>query len=284
MSVSIYLRRIGDVLVLAGLGFCSAAIIMMVALPSYAQQAKKEILREQVNPKTGDSLDPWFGGNWQFGAFGSVSNNPYRGTDSVDMGLLPLVAYDAERMHIGIDGVDIKFFQNDYFSASVIGSLRTEPFENDDGNYLRGMKERDMAYEAGLGFSARIWRGELVGNYLTDVNDAHDGHQIDVSYFVPVQWGDVNFNWGAGVGWQSEKLVDYTVGVRRNEVRSDRSYYAPDAAFVPHLDLTVAYPITEELNLIGTGGFQYLTDEYTDSPLIDEDYIMSVGVGLVYTF
>ena len=105
MSVSIYLRRIGDVLVLTGLGFCSAAIIMMVALPSYAQQAKKEILREQVNPKTGDSLDPWFGGNWQFGAFGSVSNNPYRGTDSVDMGLLPLVAYDAERMHIGIDGV-----------------------------------------------------------------------------------------------------------------------------------------------------------------------------------
>lgn len=284
MSVSYVLRRTGDVMVLIGLGLCSAAILMMVAFPAYAQQAKKENLRELVNPKTDDGLDPWFGGNWQVGAFGSVSNNPYRGTDSADFGGLPFVAYDAERMHIGIDGIDIKYFANDYFTASVIGSLRSEPFDNDNGDYLRGMKERDMAFEAGLGFSARIWRGSLDANYLTDVNDAHDGHEVDVSYSVPVQWGDVNFDWGAGVTWQSKKLVDYNVGVRRDEVRNDRAFYAPDAAFVPHLDLTVAYPITEKLHLIGTGGLEFLTDEYTDSPLIDEDYIMSAGVGLVYTF
>ncbi|WP_258548755.1 MULTISPECIES: MipA/OmpV family protein [Thalassospira] len=284
MSENYVLHRAGNSMLFAGVTLCLTALLILFMSPAQAQQAKKETLRDQVNPKTGDALDPWFGGNWQVGAFGGVSNNPYRGTDDVELGLLPIVAYDSERMHIGVDGIDIKFFKNDVFSASVIGALRMEPFDNGDGNYLRGMEERDMAFEAGIGFSADIWRGSLITNYLTDVNDAHDGHQVDMSYVVPEQWGDVGFSWGGGVTWQSDKLVDYMVGVRRKEVRSDRAYYAPDAAFIPHIDFTVTYPLTEQIMLIGTHGFQYLPDQYTDSPIIDEDYVFSAGIGLVYSF
>lgn len=271
-------------MVLMGLGLCSAAIILMLAFPAVAQQGKKEILREQINPKTGDAEDPWFGGNWQLGAIGKVGTSPYRSADTTKFGALPLVAYDAERMHIGTDGIDVKVFRNQYFSASILGSIRSKPYDSGDGDYLRGMDDRDMAFEAGAGFSARIWRGSLVAHHLFDVSGTHDGQEIDLSYFLPMQWGDVNFKWGGGVTWQSDKLVDHMAGVRRTEVRADRNYYAPDAAFIPHLDLTVTYPVTERFSLIGTGGFQYLPDQYTDSPIIDEDYVLSAGLGLVYTF
>ncbi len=283
MSFNHVLRRSGDIMLLTGLGLCTMAIILMIAAPVHAQQGRREILREQVNPNA-DSEDPWLGGDWQFGAFGQIESNPYRGADSTDLGGLPLLAYDAERMHIGIDGIDIKAWQNDFASLSVIGGFRDGPFESGDSNYLRGMKDTDMGYDVGIGFSTRLWRGELIGNYLTDVADTHNGHEVDVSYFVPLQLGDVNFEWGAGVTWQSENLVDYGTGVSRAEVRSDRAYYAPDATFLPHLDVTVAYPLTESLNIIGTGGFIYLSDEYTDSPIIDDDYVLSAGLGLVYTF
>ena len=161
MSFNHVLRRSGDIMLLTGLGLCTMAIILMIAGPVHAQQGRREILREQVNPNA-DSEDPWLGGDWQFGAFGQIESNPYRGADSTDLGGLPLLAYDAERMHIGIDGIDIKAWQNDFASLSVIGGFRDGPFESGDSNYLRGMKDTDMGYDVGIGFSTRLWRGELI--------------------------------------------------------------------------------------------------------------------------
>ncbi|MBX2829689.1 MAG: MipA/OmpV family protein [Rhodospirillales bacterium] len=275
-------------MLVAGLGICSLALMTVLSSGSaYAQSAntgQRELIRDQINPKTEDALKPWLGGDWQIGALGGISSNPYRGADSTDLIALPMLAYDAERLHIGIDGIDAKVWTNDFASVSLIGNLRMEPFDSGDSTYLNGLKDRDMAYELGVGGSLRLWRGELKASYLTDVNDAYGGHEVDVGYYVPMDWGKANFNFGGGVTWQSEDLTDHNVGVRRNEVRSDRAFYAPDAAFIPHLDLSIIYPLTESFAIVGTSGVEFLPDEYSDSPLIDEDYVLSVGLAVVYTF
>jgi outer membrane scaffolding protein for murein synthesis (MipA/OmpV family) len=255
--------------------------------PAFAQTAtpgQREIIREQVNPQTEDALKPWLGGDWQVGAFGQVSNNPYRGADSVEAGALPVLAYDAERLHIGLDGIDAKLWENDFASVSLLGGLRMEPFDSGDSTYLNGLKDRDMAFEAGLGGSLRLWRGELRANYLTDVNDAHGGHEVDVGYYLPTNYDKIRFSFGGGVTWQSEELVDHNVGVRRNEIRSDRGFYAPDAAYIPHLDFSITYPVTEQFAVVGTSGARFLPDQYTDSPIIEDDYVLSAGIILVYNF
>ncbi|WP_254870265.1 MipA/OmpV family protein [Thalassospira sp. HF15] len=280
-------RRLGDVMVLGGLGICTAAIIIMLGGNAHAQTAnpgQREIIREQVNPQTEDALKPWLGGNWQIGALGRVSSNPYRGADSADLSALPALAYDAERLHIGLDGIDAKVFKNEFASVSILGNVRMEPFDPDDSSYLNGLEDRDMAFEAGVGGLLRLWRGELRANYLTDLNDAYGGHEVDVAYYLPTNYERFRFNFGGGVTWQSEELVDYNVGVRRSEVRSDRGFYAPDAAFIPHLDFSVTYPVTEQFAVVGTSGVRFLPDEYTDSSIIEDDYVLSAGLVLVYNF
>ncbi|MBC06696.1 MipA/OmpV family protein [Thalassospira sp.] len=268
----------------------SAIAITLTAVFSgqaYAQTAtpgQREIIREQVNPQTDDALKPWLGGNWQLGAIGRVSSNPYRGADSVDPSALPVLAYDAERLHIGLDGIDAKVWKNEFASVSILGGLRMEPFDPGDSSYLNGLEERDMAFEAGVGGSLRLWRGEFRANYLTDLNDAYGGHEIDVGYYLPTNYEKFQFNFGGGVTWQSEELVDYNVGVRRNEVRADPGFYAPGAAFIPHLDFSVTYPVTERFAVVGTSGVRFLPDEYTDSSIIEDDYVLSAGLVLVYNF
>ncbi|NIY77503.1 MipA/OmpV family protein [Thalassospira sp. HF15] len=274
-------------MVLGGLGICTAAIIIMLGGNAHAQTAnpgQREIIREQVNPQTEDALKPWLGGNWQIGALGRVSSNPYRGADSADLSALPALAYDAERLHIGLDGIDAKVFKNEFASVSILGNVRMEPFDPDDSSYLNGLEDRDMAFEAGVGGLLRLWRGELRANYLTDLNDAYGGHEVDVAYYLPTNYERFRFNFGGGVTWQSEELVDYNVGVRRSEVRSDRGFYAPDAAFIPHLDFSVTYPVTEQFAVVGTSGVRFLPDEYTDSSIIEDDYVLSAGLVLVYNF
>ena len=266
-----------------------AAVASGAAFSSQAQaqtatSGQREIIREQANPQTEDALKPWLGGNWQIGALGKVSSNPYRDADSTDFTALPALAYDAERLHIGLDGIDAKVLKNEFASLSIIGNLRMEPFDTGDSSYLNGLEERDMAFEAGIGGSLRVWRGEFRANYLTDLNDAYGGHEVDVGYYLPTNYGRFQFNVGGGVAWQSEELVDYNVGVRRNEVRSDRGFYASDAAFIPHLDFSVTYPVTEQFAVVGTSGVRFLPDEYTDSPIIEDDYVLSAGLILVYNF
>ena len=272
----------------------NAAVILLAATSSVALSdtvqaqtatpGQREIIREQVNPWTEDALKPWLGGNWQIGALGRVSSNPYRGADSADLTVLPALAYDAERLHIGLDGIDAKVWKNEFASVSILGNVRMEPFDPDDSRYLTGLEDHDMAFEAGIGGSLRVWRGELQASYLTDLNNAYGGHEVDVSYYLPTEYENFSFNFGAGVTWQSEDLADYNVGVRRNEVRSDRAFYAPDAAFIPHLDFSVTYPVTERFAVVGTSGVNFLPDEYTDSPIIEDDYVLSAGLILVYNF
>lgn len=275
---------VGNGLILLGTGLCASALMLVISTSANAQQSTTDIPRKEANYKQEEVADPWLGGVWQFGAFGQIESNPYRGADTIDIGGLPLLAYDADRLHIGTDGISVTAWENDYASFSVIGDLRMKPFDDGDSAYLRGMHERDMAYEVGGEFSSRLWRGELAASYLTDANDAHDGHEVDLTYTIPMDWQDVTFDWSGGVRWQSEKLANYHVGVSGTEVRSDRSAYDADAAFIPHLDLSVTYPITESLVLLGSGGVELLPDSYTDSPLIEDDYVYSIGIGLVYNF
>jgi outer membrane scaffolding protein for murein synthesis (MipA/OmpV family) len=264
-----------------------ALVSLAFSAQAYAQPAtsgQKDAIGNQSNPQAENTVDPWFGGNFQIGAFGRVSSNPYRGADSADLNALPVLAYDAERLHIGFDGIDAKVLKNDFATVSILGALRMEPFDPDDSGYLNGLEERDMAFEAGVGGSLRMWRGEFRAKYLTDVNDAYGGHELDVGYYLPTKYERFRFNFGGGVTWQSEELVDYNVGVRRNEVRSDRGFYAPDAAFIPHIDFSVTYPVTEQFVVVGTSGVRFLPDEYTDSPIIEDDYVLSAGLVLVYSF
>lgn len=230
------------------------------------------------------AADPWLGGKWQIGALGTVSTSIYRDGDDWELGGLPMVAYDAERLHVGVDGLRATVWQNDRFSVSAIGSVRFSPFDSGDGPYLAGMEDRDLAFEAGASFSAQVGPGEITASHLFDVSDAHNGQEVDISYSQPTQLSAVTLVWGGGVTWQSEKLTQYMVGVNRREARANRAYYNPDDAFIPHLDLTVSYPVYDGLALIGKTGVQFLPDVYTDSPIVDKDYLVSFALGVVYTF
>ncbi|WP_417844606.1 MipA/OmpV family protein [Thalassospira sp.] len=286
-----------------GVGFCAFAVMLTLAEMAHAEPAEpavQEIATATIKPtqtepvmaelpanipgNTAPNADPWLGWTWQIGAMGEVSTSIYRDGDDWKPGGLPLIAYDAERLHVGIDGLRVTAWKNDRFSVSAIGSVRMSPFDSGDGPYLAGMEDRDTAFEAGAEFTAKAGAGEIKASHLFDVSDAHDGQEIDVSYSQPTQVQAVTLVWGGGVTWQSEDLTDYMAGVRRNEVRSDRAYYKPDAAFIPHLDLMASYPLYDSLVLIGKTGIQYLPDAYTDSPIVDEDYILSLSFGAVYTF
>ena len=277
-------RFLAFVAIAVGAGFCTFAIMMALAQAETLGTLSGPVERTESVLKAPDDADPWLGGDFQLGVVGGVATNIYRDDDGTDGFVLPYIAYDAARLHIGLDELRVTAWENDRFSVSAIGSVRFKPFDADDGPYLAGMKDRDTAFEAGLALAAQVGPGEIQLSSLFDVSGVHHGQQVDVSYHQTSAIRSVNLEWGGGVTWQSRDLADYMVGVRRNEVRANRAFYEPDDAFIPYLDLVASYPLSESVTLLGQTGVQYLPDAYTDSPIVDKDYVFSLGVGMIYAF
>jgi outer membrane protein len=228
--------------------------------------------------------DQWLKGRWQLGAVGNVETSPYRGADDYELGGLPWISFDSERLHVGIDGITAKIVQGNWGSVSILGDLRQKPFDDDDSSYLRGLHDRDWAFETGVAYDRKVGPGDAHIEYLHDVSGEHDGQQADATYTVPFQTGRFHYEVGGGVMWRDSDLNNYYVGVEPGEARADRAAYSADSAFLPHLDASVGYQLTQQMIVRANASATFLPDEYKDSSIIDEDVIYGVGLGLVYQF
>lgn len=261
-------------------GLLLAGVVVVLLLPAVAGADDGS----DGPPKT-DRASAWFDGSWQVGAFGRLESSPYRGVDDdYDATALPWVRFESERLRVGIDGIAATVVKSELADIELVGALRMEPFDNDDGPFLTGLEERDLAFEVGVAVQRDIWIGELRASYLTDANDAHDGHEIDLAYAVDRSVGRFLVGIEAGATWRSDKLNAYYAGVRSNEANAIRAAYEPGDAVLPYIGASVGYRISERLLLRLSGDVQWLPDEYTDSPIIDEDVIYGVGAAVIYRF
>ncbi|WP_168173716.1 MipA/OmpV family protein [Thalassospira sp. TSL5-1] len=270
-----------------------AVVTLAVTLPVVAK-ADDATASKTVNttmPAKGDEgtqttsyRDQWLKGRFRLGALGTVRTSPYRGADNADFGGLPTLAFDSERLHVGLDGIRAKIVQGNWGSVSILGNVRMKPFDDDDSSYLRGLHERDWAFETGVAYDRRFGPGNAHIEFLHDVSGEHEGKQFDATYKVPFQTGRFKYELGGGVMWRDSDLNNYYVEVRPNEARADRAAYSADSAFLPHLDASVAYQLTAQMMVRANASATFLPNEYTDSSIIEDDVIYGVGLGLVYQF
>ena len=84
--------------------------------------------------------------------------------------------------------------------------------------------------------------------------------------------------------WDSQDFIHYYYGVNDDEVHTGRNSYKPDANLVWIANLNVMHPLTRRWSISGNVAYQFLNSDHTDSPIIEDDYIVNAFVGLVYAF
>ncbi len=84
------------------------------------------------------------------------------------------------------------------------------------------------------------------------------------------QWR-ADLNAGIGVEWNSENQNDYYYGVSRKESsRSGLRGYNPNDSWNPYLELSANYNFAGNWSVYGTARYTRLSDEITDSPMVDK--------------
>ena len=88
----------------------------------------------------------------------------------------------------------------------------------------------------------------------------------------------------AGAEWRTTSLNDYYYGVRPEEARPDRNAYKASGDVNYFLGMACNWQISEKTSIFTMIKNTWLGDEIQDSPIVDQDYAISVIAGLVFNF
>jgi outer membrane protein len=195
-----------------------------------------------------------------------------------------MFSYEGRRFYFRGVAAGYRLFQGTNWSIAPVLWPRFDGYEEDDSGALRGMDDRDMTLDGGLAFSLRGDWGVFGASLVTDILGKHDGQELELSYSKPLRRGPWVIAPTAGLRWESSNLVDYYYGVRDDEARTGRPAYDADAAFDPFVGLRLLRALGKKWTFLAAAQYEWFDGEIADSPIVDEDYDISVMVGLLYSF
>ncbi len=217
------------------------------------------------------------------GAGAVVSSKPYVGVDT-KVYPIPLFAYEGKRLYFHGIGAGYRLFNDKGLAIGPVIQPRFDGYEEDDSSALDGMDDRRLSIDAGVGLSWLTDVGLFGVSFVTDLLGIHDGQELDFSYAVLFRWGGFDFTPSVGVRWKSENLVDYYYGVRAEEAAFGRPSYQGNDAVDPYVRLGVQRTLGGKWSLTAGVECEWLDDDISDSPIVDDNYEVSFLVGILYSW
>jgi len=222
-------------------------------------------------------------GEWGMGIGVASQQTPQVGTDP-QVFLVPFPSYRGERLNLDFGSASYALARTETFSLSLEGQLRFDGYDPDDSEELRGLNERDVSFDAGIGLAFTQDWGVLSLKLLGDTLGVHEGYELSARYEYPVVRGRLTIVPSVGLTMPSDALVEYYYGVRPAESTARRAAYQGESVVNPTLGATFLYQLSDSWQLIGGGETTFLGDGIADSPIIERDYEVTVFSAIVYTF
>ncbi|MET0357632.1 MAG: MipA/OmpV family protein [Cellvibrio sp.] len=213
--------------------------------------------------------------------------DPQIGMDTRQLAI-PLVSYTGERLSFQVTTLSYRIANIGDLEISALASGRLQGYDVEDSAYLTGMKDRSNTLDGGIGLE---WHGFSL-SYTHDLLSKHKGDEVTFSYTKGFGLGKAQVMLGAGVTWQSKKLNQYYYGVAPSEARSltvdnkvfNRTAYQTEDAISPKINTLVQYPVWDSWALIAGAEINFLPEEITDSPIIENKNAWGMFVGVARAF
>lgn len=217
---------------------------------------------------------------------GAISrSSPYRDYDGGVTQVIPAITYNGSRLQVLGPNVSYGLVGTGKLRLAAAGTYRLGVYDEDDSDYLEGMGDRDSTFMAGLALQAELPMGfDMALSYQHDVLDRIGGGEARVAVDKSFQLGTFRFSPELGVNWLAQDLADYDFGVPQKKATADRPAYRLDSVFTVDVGVGILYEITTEWLLVMNVAVEFFDDEITDSPIVDEDYVVKGFFAVNYVF
>lgn len=239
--------------------------------------------------------------DWSFGAGYYVDKHYLQGVDYQDGFELNInVAINYDKFYFDVDNsqlsggltigynlVDKYDWSLDLFAINAHeGFDETGTFYDDDlVSELRGVKEREDDFNAGLRLTRKEKTHQLSLEILHDISGAHKS--LWASGFISTiqDYRNWEFRVGSGLNIYSSDFTGYYFGVDANEtIAGLRPQYNPSAAYSLTFEIHAEYPINEDWVFLGGWLSSWYSKEISNSPLISNSLRHKAKVGIRYVF
>jgi len=210
-------------------------------------------------------------------------NSVYKNDDSMVMPI-PMLYYESKGFFFKGRALGYHLFKKGGVSLDAIGQCRFDGYDDSDSSFLRGMDDREMTLDAGFELSYDDGWGRTSVSFVSDMLGRHDGQEISASYGKRFTSGKWTLTPSVGAVWHSHNLADYYYGVRSKEALAQRPAYSVGEALNPTVRLNIMYQINKKWSAMGIIGYEWLDNEISDSPIVDDDYQIQLMVGAMYRF
>ncbi|GAA5525545.1 hypothetical protein Maes01_02115 [Microbulbifer aestuariivivens] len=225
-------------------------------------------------------------GQWGLGLGAVGRSSPYVDSDSSVVQVIPAITYFGERLQWVGPNLRFGVAGSDKLRLAVTASYRVGAYEESDSPALAGLGDRDGTLMAGLGVVYDAPHGIKLGlSYENDVLDRNGGGSIvDAKVSRGFQLGNLRLSPSLGVNWTSSSLADYDFGVPVAAALPLRPAYSVGSSVSFEAGVGGLWELSENWRIALDFAYESLDDEITDSPIVDDDYVLKGFTALTYTF
>jgi outer membrane protein len=221
---------------------------------------------------------------WAIGGLGMYQTNIYRDGEA-EFNALPWVEFEYGKFSLDRNKITYELYENDWFEIAPVIEADFQGYEAADSPFLGGMKDRDMAFHAGVEGEIEVGPAEIEFGLRQDITGTNKGFIGELSVGLDAPVTD-NLMLGASVGaeYYSSKYSDYYYGVTASEARAGRAQYDVGGTINPTIELNAQYRISESWKAGMMAEYIHFDSKISDSPIIDASGQGQVMFGVAYEF
>lgn len=217
------------------------------------------------------------------GGIGIVSGSPYLG-EGADFQAFPSVIYRFDRFTIGPLGLSYRALETERSELDLFVEPRFFALTDISADELVGI-DREITADVGLAYTYNILRAtDIEATFRQEITGEHDGQEVDLRVSQGVRPLGFPIGVFGGVEWRSDNLSNYLYGVFEDEAIAGRPAFDTGDTFTPYLGASGFVPLSENLSLFGNLRVEFLEDDITDSPIIENDTVVSATFGVTFNF
>ncbi|MCK0069781.1 MipA/OmpV family protein [Kordiimonas laminariae] len=226
------------------------------------------------------------GERWQVGAVGLLYDSPFELEDT-QLRLFPSISYQSSSLYLqgleaGYHLLTPNYRNNLQLSADIFVAARG----------VAGQSRSAFALDAGLRARLGGRLGFVEAEFRQDITGQYNGQEVSLGYGYRFVLGELAFIPSVRASWNSQKLGNFSYGVtaeQRERMRENGELLLPlfrvEESFINYsVNIFTTYQITDRIRFIGFGSAVLLADTVTDNPGITDDYEISAGFGVSYSF
>jgi len=217
----------------------------------------------------------------------SYSPAVYKGLDS-NVVPFPMLGYEGEHLFLRGTGIGYSIFPQgtplNIIVRAQYDSRVLKPEDSDNAD-IQKLEERKAGALGGVTFQAITTTGTIEASVGSDIAFNHNGLYAEVVLKESFHMGAWGVTPEIGYAFNDDKLNNHLYGVSTAEAaRTDLSKFDAGWSGKAFIGISSYMYVSEHIRLIGSLRYSKLDSDLADSPIIDNDDVLSGTLGASFVF